>query len=82
MKEQISPGWKGFDEVGGRWLNLFARLKPGVTPASAQAGDAGAFQSDARRVSAEIQDDDPAHPPGVRPADVSNCGPPRRGSIC
>jgi predicted permease len=45
MKDQISPGWKGFDEFGVRWLNLFARLKPGMTPASAQAATQVLFKA-------------------------------------
>lgn len=45
MKEQISPGWKGFDNVSGRWLNLIARLRPGTSRESAQAATRVLFQA-------------------------------------
>ena len=37
MKQQISPGFDAFGDISGRWLNLMARLKPGVSIEKAQA---------------------------------------------
>ncbi len=38
MKGWITPGWNAFEEIGGRWLNILARLRPGIPRATAQAG--------------------------------------------
>ncbi len=38
MKAQMTPVWDGLLDRRGRWLNVFARLKPGMTPARAEAG--------------------------------------------
>ncbi len=38
MKSQITPGWGDLDERRSRWLNIVARLKPGLTPKQAEAG--------------------------------------------
>jgi putative ABC transport system permease protein len=37
MKPQITPGWDDLDVRRSRWLNLIARLKPGLTVPKAQA---------------------------------------------
>jgi predicted permease len=37
MKAQMTPGWDGMDDRHYRWVNTFARLKPGVTREQAQA---------------------------------------------
>ena len=31
MREQLSPGWKGFEDRRSYWAYLFARLKPGIS---------------------------------------------------
>jgi predicted permease len=38
MKAQMTPVWDGLLDRQGRWLNVFARLKPGMTRARAEAG--------------------------------------------
>ncbi|HVX65586.1 MAG TPA: ABC transporter permease [Bryobacteraceae bacterium] len=45
MKQQISPGWDAFENVGGRWLNIIARLKPGVSLEAAQASTRVLFKA-------------------------------------
>jgi len=37
MKREVTPTWYGLDERNVRWLNILARLKPGVSPQQAQA---------------------------------------------
>jgi predicted permease len=37
MKAQITPTWNALDERLWRWVRVFARLKPGVSPAQARA---------------------------------------------
>jgi predicted permease len=37
MKPQITPGWNDLDKHRSRWLNIIARLKPGVSVATAEA---------------------------------------------
>ncbi|HYL65285.1 MAG TPA: ABC transporter permease [Candidatus Methylomirabilis sp.] len=37
MQKEIPPGWDGYDDQMFESLNLIARLKPGVTPALAEA---------------------------------------------
>ncbi|HKU28577.1 MAG TPA: ABC transporter permease [Candidatus Sulfotelmatobacter sp.] len=38
MKPQITPGWNDLDNRRSRWMNIFGRLKPGVTVKQAQNG--------------------------------------------
>ena len=38
MKAQITPGWNDLDKHRSRWLNIIARLKPGESVATAEAG--------------------------------------------
>jgi len=38
MKPEITPGWNDLDNHRSRWLNIFARLSPGVNRAQAEAG--------------------------------------------
>ena len=45
MKQQISPGFDSFADVSGRWLNLFARLRPGVSIEKAQAASRVLFKA-------------------------------------
>ena len=37
MKAQITPGWNDLDDRRSRWLNIVARLKPGVAAKQAEA---------------------------------------------
>jgi predicted permease len=37
MKKVMTPGWDDLKNRRSTWVNVFARLKPGVTPAAAQA---------------------------------------------
>jgi predicted permease len=37
MREAIVPDWKGLDDRQNAWVNLFLRLRPGVTLARAEA---------------------------------------------
>ncbi len=37
MKQQITPTWNGLDDRNWRWLSLFARLRPGISPLQAEA---------------------------------------------
>jgi putative ABC transport system permease protein len=37
MKAQITPGWNDLDDRRSRWLNIVARLKPGVSAGQAEA---------------------------------------------
>ena len=45
MKAQITPGWNDLDNRRSRWLNIFARLKPGMTVEQAQIGLAPLWHS-------------------------------------
>ena len=37
MKAQMTPNWDDVDNRRSRWVNVFGRLKPGVTMAQAKA---------------------------------------------
>lgn len=37
MKAQITPGWNDLEQRRSKWLNIMARLKPGVTAPQAEA---------------------------------------------
>ena len=37
MKGEMTPGWNDLDERRSRWVNVFGRLKPGVTREQAKA---------------------------------------------
>jgi predicted permease len=37
MKPQLTPGWSALDQRLWRWVRVFARLRPGVTPEQAHA---------------------------------------------
>src|SRR5579885_2745631 len=45
MKPQITPGWNDLDNRRSRWLNIFGRLKPGITAEQAQVGLAPLWHS-------------------------------------
>src|SRR5215469_9546253 len=38
MKAQMTPGWDEFEERRSKWLNIVARLKPGIATQQAEAG--------------------------------------------
>jgi predicted permease len=37
MKREVTPTWDGLADRQARWLNVLARLKPGISPEQAQA---------------------------------------------
>jgi predicted permease len=37
MKRELTPGWDALTDRSSRWLNILARLKPGISPERAQA---------------------------------------------
>ena len=47
MKKQMLPGWEMYslENRRGKWVNVFARLKPGVTPMQAKASLQPLFHS-------------------------------------
>ena len=45
MKPQITPGWNDLDQRRSRWLNVIARLKPGITAPQAEANLAPLWHS-------------------------------------
>lgn len=45
MKPQITPGWNDLENRRSRWLNIFGRLKPGMTLAKAETGLAPLWHS-------------------------------------
>ncbi|HEY6351958.1 MAG TPA: ABC transporter permease [Candidatus Angelobacter sp.] len=38
MKAKMTPGWDGIENRRDMWVNIFARLKPGVSPSQAESG--------------------------------------------
>ncbi len=38
MKPEVTPGWNDLDKHRSRWLNIIARLKPGESISTAEAG--------------------------------------------
>ncbi len=38
MKAQMTPGWDDLENRRSKWLNMIARLKPGITAQQAEAG--------------------------------------------
>jgi len=38
MKAQMTPGWDELEDRRSKWLNIVARLKPGITAQQAEAG--------------------------------------------
>jgi len=38
MKPKITPGWNDLDNHRSKWLNIFARLNPGISRKQAEAG--------------------------------------------
>lgn len=38
MKPEVTPGWSDLEKHRSRWLNIIARLKPGESVATAEAG--------------------------------------------
>jgi predicted permease len=38
MKKQMTPGWDALRDRRTRWMQVFGRLRPGVTPEQAKAG--------------------------------------------
>ncbi len=52
MKRQITPDWNGLVERDIMWLNIFARLKPGVSREQAEAAIQGPYHA---ILEAEIQ---------------------------
>ena len=55
MREQMSPGWKGFDNRQSYWAYLFARLKPGVSIDQARTGLNNLYHSIINDVEAPLQ---------------------------
>ncbi|MSV30160.1 MAG: ABC transporter permease [Bryobacterales bacterium] len=45
MKRVITPTFEGLEDLRMRWLNLFARVKPGFTPEKAQAATSAIYRA-------------------------------------
>jgi predicted permease len=45
MKAQMTPGWDELEDHRSKWLNIVARLKPGITPQQAEAGITALWRS-------------------------------------
>ena len=45
MKAQLTPGWNALDQRLYRWVKVFGRLKPGVSPDQAQASLSPSYKS-------------------------------------
>jgi putative ABC transport system permease protein len=55
MREQMVPGWKGFDNRQSYWAYLFGRLKPGVSIDQARTGLNTLYHSIINDVEAPLQ---------------------------
>ena len=55
MREQMSPGWKGFDNRRSYWAYLFGRVKPGVSIDQARAGLNAVYKPIINDVEAPLQ---------------------------
>jgi predicted permease len=55
MREQLSPGWKGFEDRRSYWAYLFARLKPGVSIDQARTAMDGVYRPIITDVEAPLQ---------------------------
>jgi predicted permease len=55
MREQMTPGWKGFDNRRSYWAYLFARLKPGVSIEQARTALSGLYRPIITDVEAPLQ---------------------------
>ncbi|MFN7996142.1 MAG: ABC transporter permease [Bryobacteraceae bacterium] len=44
MKREVTPTWDGLQDRNVRWLNVLARLKPGISAAQAQAAMATVYR--------------------------------------
>jgi predicted permease len=45
MKKQMTPGWNALEDRRTKWVQVFGRLKPGVTPEQAKASLEPLFKS-------------------------------------
>jgi predicted permease len=52
MKKQMTPGWNALEDRRTRWVQVFGRLKPGVTPEQAKAALAPLYKA---LISDEVQ---------------------------
>jgi len=59
MQPQITPGWNALDDHRSRWLNVIARLKPGESVATAEAGLEPLWKSLRQEELKDIKDHDP-----------------------
>jgi len=55
MREQMVPGWEGFENRRSYWAYLFARLMPGVSLEQADAAINGLYQGIVNEVEAPLQ---------------------------
>jgi putative ABC transport system permease protein len=55
MREQMTPGWKVFENRRAYWMYVFARLKPGVTIQQASAAMNGIYRPIITDVEAPLQ---------------------------
>jgi predicted permease len=55
MREQLSPGWKGFQNRQSYWAYVFARLKPGVSIDQARTAVNGLYRPIVNDVEAPLQ---------------------------
>jgi predicted permease len=55
MREQLSPGWKGFEDRRSYWAYLFARLKPGISIDQARTAMNGVYRPIITDVEAPLQ---------------------------